>query len=78
MGCHIEEHRLRVFENRMLRRIFGPKRDEVTGSGEDYITRSFMVCTYRKLFRDHIKKNAMGGACGTFGREERCIQGVEK
>jgi hypothetical protein len=25
-----EEHRLRVFENRMLR-IFGPKRDEVTG-----------------------------------------------
>jgi hypothetical protein len=26
-----EEHRLRVFENRVLRRIFGPKRDEVAG-----------------------------------------------
>jgi hypothetical protein len=26
-----EEHRLRVFENRVLRRIFGPERDEVTG-----------------------------------------------
>jgi hypothetical protein len=26
-----EEHRLRVFENRVVRRIFGPKRDEVTG-----------------------------------------------
>jgi hypothetical protein len=26
-----EEHRLRVFENRVLRRIFGPKRDEATG-----------------------------------------------
>jgi hypothetical protein len=26
-----EEHRLRVIENRVLRRIFGPKRDEVTG-----------------------------------------------
>jgi hypothetical protein len=26
-----EEHRLRVFENRVLRRIFGPKRDEVKG-----------------------------------------------
>jgi hypothetical protein len=26
-----EEHRLRVFENRMLRRIFWPKRDDVTG-----------------------------------------------
>jgi hypothetical protein len=26
-----EEHRLGVFENRVLRRIFGPKTDEVTG-----------------------------------------------
>jgi hypothetical protein len=26
-----EEHRLSVFENRILRRIFGPKGDEVTG-----------------------------------------------
>jgi hypothetical protein len=26
-----EEHRLREFENRVLRRIFGPKRDEVIG-----------------------------------------------
>jgi hypothetical protein len=36
-GCEIwslilrEEHGLRVFENRILRRIFGPKSDEVTG-----------------------------------------------
>ena len=26
-----EERKLRVFENRVVRRIFGPKRDEVTG-----------------------------------------------
>jgi hypothetical protein len=26
-----EERRLKVFENRALRRVFGPKRDEVTG-----------------------------------------------
>jgi hypothetical protein len=26
-----EERRLRAFENRVLRRVFGPKRDEVTG-----------------------------------------------
>jgi hypothetical protein len=37
-----EEHRLRVFENRVLRRIFGPNRDEVT---ENCITRSFVICT---------------------------------
>jgi hypothetical protein len=33
-GCALtlrEKHRLRVFENRVLRRIFGSKRDEVTG-----------------------------------------------
>jgi hypothetical protein len=27
----MEERELRVFENRVLRKIFGPKRDEVTG-----------------------------------------------
>jgi hypothetical protein len=27
----MEEHRSRLFENRELRRMFGPKRDEVTG-----------------------------------------------
>jgi hypothetical protein len=26
-----EEHRLKVFENRVLRRIFGPKKDEIVG-----------------------------------------------
>jgi hypothetical protein len=26
-----EERRLKVFENRVFRRVFGPKRDEVTG-----------------------------------------------
>jgi hypothetical protein len=38
-----EECRLRVFENMVLRRIFGPKRDEVTG--ENCIMRSTMICT---------------------------------
>jgi hypothetical protein len=32
----MEEHRLRVFENRVLRRIFGPKRDEVTGEWRNW------------------------------------------
>ena len=35
-----EERKLRVFENMVLRRIFGPRRDEVTGDGGDCITRS--------------------------------------
>jgi hypothetical protein len=36
-----EEHRLRVFENRVRMRIFGPKRDEVTGG-------------YRKLHNEEM------------------------
>jgi hypothetical protein len=37
-----EEHRLRVFENSVLRRIFGPKRDEVTGE-------------WRKLYNEDLR-----------------------
>ena len=45
-----EERRLRVFENRVLRRVFGPKRDEVRENGENYIMRSLVICTpYRIL-----------------------------
>jgi hypothetical protein len=36
-----EEHKLREFENRILRRIFEPKRSQ--GIGEDYITRSLTL-----------------------------------
>jgi len=38
-----EEHRLRVFENRVLRRIFGHKREEEMGSWRRLIKRSFMT-----------------------------------
>jgi len=38
------EHRLRVFENRVLRKIFGPKRDKVTNRhGGECLTWSFMM-----------------------------------
>jgi hypothetical protein len=36
-----EEHRLSVFENRVLRRIFGPERQEVTG--KNCIMRGFII-----------------------------------
>ena len=35
-----KERKLRVFENMVLRRIFGPRRDKVTGNGGDCIMRS--------------------------------------
>ena len=41
------EHRLRVFENRVVRRMFVPKVEEVTGtySRDNGIMKSFMICT---------------------------------
>jgi hypothetical protein len=63
----------------VLRREFGPKKDEVTGE-------------WRKLHNDEpndlyslpntycaggkIKKNEMGWACGVYGGGERCARGV--
>jgi hypothetical protein len=36
---------LRVFENRMVRRIFGPKRNEVIKVGKNGKVKSFITCT---------------------------------
>jgi len=64
-----------VFENRVLRRIYGPKRDEVTGSGENYITMTLMICIVHQIYSgDQLKKNEMGGACSAYGGERRRIQ----
>jgi sorting nexin-29 len=41
-----EEHRLRVFENGVLRRIFGPNRDEITG---EWRMGSFLICTHHQI-----------------------------
>jgi hypothetical protein len=38
------------------------------GSGENYITRSFMICTAKKYnWNDKIEKNLLGGSCSTYG-----------
>ena len=39
-----EERRLRVFENRVVRRIFRPRRDEVTGEWRKLHNEELMVC----------------------------------
>jgi hypothetical protein len=40
-----EEHKLKVFENMVLRRIFGPKGEEMVG--ENCLMRSFVNCALR-------------------------------
>jgi hypothetical protein len=44
-----KESRLRVFENRVLRRIFEPKRVEVTGEWRELHMRSLMICTAHSI-----------------------------
>ena len=62
-----EERRLCLLENRELRRIFVPKRDEVTGIGRNYIKMNLIMCTpHQILFGDRIEISEMGGACSTY------------
>jgi len=44
-----EKHRVRIYENRVLRGLFGPKRDEVTREWGNYIMRRLMICTPDKI-----------------------------
>jgi hypothetical protein len=38
-----------MFENRVLRRVFGPKRDEETGEWRKFHDRSFIICTHPQI-----------------------------
>jgi hypothetical protein len=49
-----EERRLRVFDNRVLRRVFGPNWEEVTG--ENCIMRSLMICTSCPIFFGRLNR----------------------
>jgi hypothetical protein len=69
-----EECRLRVFENRVLRRIFGANRDEVTGEWRKLRNEELSDLT-QYFLGDKIEKKEMGGACSAYGGEERNIQG---
>jgi len=45
----MEEHMLRVFDDKVLRRIFGPKRQEETGGWENCTVKSFIIYTFHQI-----------------------------
>jgi hypothetical protein len=45
-----------VSENRALRRIFGPERDEVTEAVENYMMRSCITCTVHQILLGKIQR----------------------
>ena len=56
-----EERRLWVFENRVLRRIFGSKRDEVTGDLRKLHNEEFNDCTPRPVFFEWSNREELYG-----------------
>jgi len=70
-----EEGRLRVFENRVSRRIFGPKREEVTGEWRKLPTEELNDLYSSPCLGDQMEKNEMGGTGSVHGGKERPVQG---
>jgi hypothetical protein len=72
-----EERRLRVFENRVLRRIFGVKRDEVTGEWRKLDNEEIRDLYSSPTIVRVIKSRGMRwcGACSSDGGGERRVQG---
>jgi hypothetical protein len=62
-----EERRLRFFENRVLRRIFGPERDEVTGEWRRLYNKELYALFFSPNIIRVIKKTEMGMTCSTYG-----------
>jgi hypothetical protein len=70
-----EEHRLRVLENRVLRRVFGPKRDEVTGGWRKLREELHNLYSSPDIIRV-IKSWRMkrAGPVARMGGDKKCVQ----
>jgi len=66
-----------VFKDRVLRRIFRPKQDEVTEEWRKLHNEelSYLYSSPNNVQVIKIKMNEMGEICSMCGGEERCIQG---
>jgi hypothetical protein len=68
-----EEYGLKVFENRMLKKMFGRKMDEVTGKEPTKRASLYSEFLTKYYLNDQIKKNDICSACGTYERHEKCL-----
>jgi hypothetical protein len=68
-----EEHRLRVFVNRVVRRIFRSKRDEQDSGGSSTV-RSFIICTHPQISLGRSSQGERGGrdVWHSWERIEKC------
>jgi hypothetical protein len=66
--------RLRVFENRELRRIFGLRRDEVTGDWRKLHNEERQYSSPDIIRMTEVKEDEMGRACSTNGGDDECYR----
>ena len=65
-----------MFENRVLRRVFGSKRDEVTGECRKLHNEELRdLYSLPNIVRVVKSRRMRCGACGAYRRGERCAQG---
>jgi hypothetical protein len=72
-----EEHRLRVFENRVLKRIFRPKMDEVTGEWRKLHSEKLLILYSSPNIIMHIKSRRMRWVGHMARMGEECVQGFD-
>jgi hypothetical protein len=71
-----EEHRLRVFENRILRRKFGPMKDEITGEWRKLYNKElhYLYSSSNIIRQNQPRRIKVVGSCDTHGRGEKIVQ----
>jgi hypothetical protein len=72
-----EEHRLRLFENRVLRRIFGPKRNEVAGEWRKLHSEELHILYSSPNIIRQIKSRRMRWVGHVARMGEECIQSCD-
>jgi hypothetical protein len=70
-----EERRLRIFENRVLRRIFGLNRDEVTGEWRKLHNEELNLFSTTTVWVIKSRTMRWAGHVARMGRRERRVQG---
>jgi hypothetical protein len=66
----MEEHSWRVFENRLLRRIFGPKRNEMTGGWRELHNEELHDLYFSpNIIRYQAEEDEVGAACAASGKK---------
>jgi hypothetical protein len=68
---------VRTFENRVLRRIFGPKWEEQIGVERNCIMRNSVICTLRHI-SSKIKDDEIGGILSNHRRDYKFSQNIGK